>query len=130
MPLSFPSNFRYFDDKRGAITIPARDPDSGRRVPIRVAMDLLTGTCGAADLQLITLFAAYDRHRAQLQMRASRAYDQGRFERDGSITLTVERDSDRPPKLSPGSPAAPTQDSAVAPARRGGLGRLLSSLRT
>ncbi|MDB5367542.1 MAG: hypothetical protein JWM77_3469 [Rhodospirillales bacterium] len=129
MPLSFPSNFRYFDDKRNAITIPARDPDSGRRVPVRVSMDLLTGTCGAADLQLITLFAAYDRHRAQLQARASRAYDQARFERDGSIALTVERDSDRPPNNP--APSAPVQDSAaVAPARRGGLGRLFSSLRT
>jgi hypothetical protein len=128
MPLSFPSNFRYFDDKRDAITIPARDPDSGKRIPVRVSMDLLTGTCGASDLQLITLFAAYDRHRAQLQARASRAYDQGRFERDGGITLTVERDSDRPSKP---VPALPLQESASAPAvRRHGLGRLFSSLRT
>jgi hypothetical protein len=124
MPLTFPSNFRYFDDKRDAITIPARDPDSGRRVPVRVAMDLLTGTCGAADLQLITLFAAYDRHRAQLQARASRAYDQGKIERDGSVALTVERDTDRAALM-------PAADGAVPPphARRG-LGRLFAALRT
>jgi Protein of unknown function (DUF1488) len=128
MPLSFPSNFRYFDDKRDAITIPARDRDSGQRVPVRVSMDLLTGGCGASDVQLITLFAAYDRHRARLQARASRAYDQGRFERDGGITLTVERDSDRPAKP---LPALPVQESApTRTARRHGLGRLFSSLRT
>ncbi|GIL38173.1 DUF1488 family protein [Roseiterribacter gracilis] len=121
MPLTFPSNFRYFDDKRDAITIPARDPDSGRRVLVRVAMDLLTGTCGAADLQLLTLFTAYDRHRAQLQARASRAYDQGKIERDGSVALTVERETDRAALM----PAA-----TIVPGTRRGLGRLFAALRT
>jgi hypothetical protein len=121
MPLFFPSNFRYFDDKHDAITVPARDADSGRRVAVRVRLDLLTGVCGASDSELITLFAAYDRHRAQLQARASRAYDQGRLERDGSITLTAERDGDRP--------APPPQHGPNPHGTRRGLGRLFASRR-
>lgn len=120
MPLTFPSNFRYFDDKRDAIIIPARDSDSGRRVPVRVAMGLLTESCGAADLQLASLFNAYDRHRAQLQARASRAYDQGKLDRDGAVLLAAE------------AAAAQTTiklETPPAPAPRG-LGRLLAALRT
>jgi Protein of unknown function (DUF1488) len=121
MPLSFPSNFRYFDDKLDAITVPARDSETGHRVAVRVTLDLLTGYCGASDHELITLFASYDRHRAQLQARASRAFDQGRLERDGGITLTVERDGDRP--------APPPQQGPDRQTPRRGFGRLFASRR-
>lgn len=85
MPLQFSLKFRTWDEGRKAIAFPGYVHDI--EVTCRLSADALTERCGAVAAKPEPAYRAFDCHRAVIEDLASRKYDAGKIEADGTILI-------------------------------------------
>ncbi len=85
MPLRFPIKFRTWESSRKNIAFPAKS--GSKEVLCRLSAEALTQCCGAVAAKPEPAYRAFDCHRAAIERLASRKYDAGQLEADGTVLI-------------------------------------------
>jgi hypothetical protein len=85
MPLRFPLKFRTWESSRKAIAFPGEV--RGKEIICRLSEEALTQCCGAVAARPEPAYRAFDSHRATIERLASRKYDAGHLEADGTVLI-------------------------------------------